>query len=69
LGKLVEELRSGWPVEWAADVRETAVSPKDVLATALHLLGIDPHPTVPDRTGRPMPIVGEGQVRPELPGV
>lgn len=48
------------------DVRDTPVSPKDILATALHLLGIDPHTTVPDRTGRPMPIAGDGRFRPEL---
>jgi hypothetical protein len=48
------------------DVRDTPVSPKDILATAFHLLGIDPHTTVPDAQGRPLPIAGEGEVRPEL---
>src|SRR5436853_5681216 len=48
------------------EVRDTPVSPKDLLATAFHLLGIDPHTTVPDLQGRPMPIAGDGQVRPEL---
>ena len=48
------------------DVSETPVSPKDILATAFHLLGIDPHTTVPDQQGRPMPIAGEGKMRPEL---
>ncbi len=48
------------------DVRETPVSPKDVLATTFHLLGIDPHTTVPDLLGRPVPIAGDGQVRGEL---
>jgi hypothetical protein len=48
------------------EVRDTPVSPKDVLATALHLLGIDPHTTVPDRGGRPLPVAGDGVVRPEL---
>jgi len=42
------------------------VSPKDILATALHLLGIDPHTMVPDQQGRPVPAVGEGKVRPEV---
>ena len=37
------------------DVRETPVSPKDILATAFHLLGIDPHTQVPDTQGRPLP--------------
>ncbi|MCI0464889.1 MAG: DUF1501 domain-containing protein, partial [Gemmataceae bacterium] len=48
------------------DVRETPLSPKDLLATAFHLLGIDPHTTVPDLQGRPLPIAGAGRVRPEL---
>ena len=42
------------------------MSPKDVLATTFHLLGIDPHTTLPDRLNRPLPIAGEGKVRPEL---
>ena len=50
----------------AGEVRDTPVSPKDVLATAFHLLGIDPHTTVPDRLGRPVPIAGEGVARPEF---
>jgi hypothetical protein len=50
----------------AGDVVETPVSPKDVLATMLHLLGIDPTAEFHDRLGRPLPIAGEGRVRPEL---
>ncbi|MEZ6072442.1 MAG: DUF1501 domain-containing protein [Pirellulales bacterium] len=50
------------------DVIDTPVSPKDVLATAFHLLGIDPDTTVPDTLGRPMPITGTGRFRPELLG-
>jgi hypothetical protein len=50
------------------EVRDTPVSPKDVLATAFHLLGIDPATAVPDRQGRPLPIAGSGRVRPELLG-
>lgn len=50
------------------DVRDTPVSPKDLLATAFYLLGIDPETTVPDRLGRPHLIAGDGQVRPELMG-
>ena len=42
------------------DVVETAVSPKDILATAFHLLGIDPDTTVPDRSGRPIPVAQSG---------
>jgi hypothetical protein len=48
------------------DVRSTPISPKDVLASAFHLLGIDPHTTVPDRLGRPLPIAGDGVARQEL---
>ena len=50
----------------AGDVVETPVSPKDILATAFHLLGIDPDTTFPDREGRPRRIAGTGVVRPEL---
>jgi hypothetical protein len=41
----------------AATVAERPVSPKDVLATVYHLLGIDPETTLTDRTGRPLPLV------------
>lgn len=51
---------------FAGDVEETPISPKDVLATTLHLLGIDPNGVFPDPTGRPMPLTGHGVVRREL---
>ncbi|MFO0843774.1 MAG: DUF1501 domain-containing protein [Gemmataceae bacterium] len=47
-------------------VAETAFSPKDVLATLYHLLGIDPHTEIHDRLGRPMPVSSTGRVRSEL---
>ncbi len=50
------------------DVRDTPVSPKDILATAFHLLGIDPHTHVPDALGRPYPIAGDGELRREVLG-
>jgi hypothetical protein len=50
----------------AGDVVERPVSPKDILATTYHLLGIDPATTLHDRQGRPLPIAGEGKVREEL---
>jgi hypothetical protein len=50
----------------AGDVADTPISPKDILATTYHLLGIDPATTLTDQTGRPMPIAGEGKVRPEM---
>lgn len=52
----------------AGDVEETPMSPKDILATAFYLLGIDPHTTVPDPEGRPLPITGTGNLRTELLG-
>jgi len=48
------------------DVHSNPVSPKDILASAFHLLGVDPHTTIPDQLGRPVPIAGEGTVRSEL---
>jgi hypothetical protein len=50
----------------AGDVEETPMSPKDILATAFHLLGIDPDTTFPDPEGRPLPLTGTGSFRPEL---
>jgi hypothetical protein len=50
------------------EVRDVPVSPKDILATTFHLLGINPHSTVPDAQGRPAPIAGDGQVRTEVFG-
>jgi uncharacterized protein (DUF1501 family) len=41
----------------AGDVLERPVSPKDILATAYHLLGIDPATPLLDRGGRPVPLV------------
>ncbi len=38
------------------------VSPKDLLATTYHLLGIDPATQIVDRVGRPLPLVADGRV-------
>jgi hypothetical protein len=43
-------------------VTERPVSPKDILATTYHLLGIDPETELRDRTGRPLPLVPSAQV-------
>ncbi|MBI2808802.1 MAG: DUF1501 domain-containing protein [Planctomycetes bacterium] len=51
-----------------ATVTERPVSPKDVLATAYHLLGIDPHTLLNDRTGRPVPLVQDAHVVTEMLG-
>ncbi len=40
-----------------SDVADQPISPKDLLATMYHLLGIDPHMTIHDRAGRPLPLV------------
>jgi hypothetical protein len=50
------------------EVADLPISPKDVLATAFHLLGIDPHTPVLDPLNRPVPVAGEGVVRPEFFG-
>jgi hypothetical protein len=50
----------------AGAVEEAPFSPKDVLATLLHVLGIDPRAELRDRLGRPYSIGGTGIVRSEL---
>jgi hypothetical protein len=50
------------------EVASCPVSPKDILATSFHLLGIDPHTMVPDRLNRPVSIAGDGIVREEMIG-
>jgi hypothetical protein len=50
----------------ADSVAERPVSPKDVLATLYHLLGIDAHTLLTDRTNRPVPLLSEGEVIPEV---
>src|SRR5262249_5244446 len=51
----------GTPDKHAAYPKDNPVSPGDVVATVYHLLGIDPHLMVPDRTGRPIPIAHGGE--------
>ncbi len=50
----------------AGDVAENPVSPKDILATIFHLLGIDCHTTIPNRVNQPMPVAGTGKLRRDL---
>ncbi len=45
-----------------AFVKDQPTSPEDVLATMYHLMGITPETTVPDRLGRPVRLVANGQV-------
>jgi uncharacterized protein (DUF1501 family) len=48
------------------EVVDMPVSPKDILATMYHLLGVEPHSVMTDRLGRPLSAAGEGLVRTEL---
>ena len=51
----------------ASDVVDRPVSPKDLLATMYHLLGIDPHTRIPDRNDRPVGLVPDNSsVVPEM---
>ena len=50
------------------DVASTPISPKDVLATTYHLLGIDPEMMILDESDRPHPIAGEGRLQLDLIG-
>lgn len=49
-----------------ASVADRPLTAKDMLATIYHLLGIDPHATIDDRLGRPVPLVHDGQIVPEM---
>jgi hypothetical protein len=46
----------------ASDPIERRVSPKDILATIYHLLGIDPTSTITDRQGQPRTIVPDAEI-------
>lgn len=48
------------------DVVDRRVSPKDVLATIYHLMGIDPATIIRDRLNRPMSLVPDAEVIPEI---
>jgi hypothetical protein len=50
----------------ASDPAERPVSPKDILATIYHLLGIDPRTMLADALGRPMPLLPDAEVIPEV---
>jgi hypothetical protein len=42
--------------------KDSPVTPKDVLATMYHLMGIDPETHLHDREGRPVPLTPRGKV-------
>jgi len=50
------------------EVIDCPVTPKDIQATAFHLLGIPADTIMHDRLGRPHPLAAAGRVRPELLG-
>jgi hypothetical protein len=50
----------------AGTVVDRPVSPKDILATVYHLLGIDAHTELRDRTNRPWPLIPSGHVVAEM---
>jgi len=50
----------------AAYVVDNPVSPNDVLHTIYHLLGINSHRLIPDRLGRPLPLVADGEIVSDL---
>jgi uncharacterized protein (DUF1501 family) len=50
----------------AGDVAENPFSPKDVVATLFHVLGIDPQMEIHDSLGRPYAVGSTGRVRHEL---
>ncbi len=50
----------------AGTVVDRPVSPKDILATTYHLLGIDPHTILIDRSNRPVPLVQDASVVTEM---
>jgi len=52
----------------ASDPIERTISPKDILATMYHLLGIDPGTMLTDNLGRPMPLVRDAEVIREVLG-
>ena len=50
----------------AGTVLDRPVSPKSILATTYHLLGIDAHTMLRDRSGRPIPVLQDAEVVREM---
>jgi hypothetical protein len=48
--------------ENGAFVKDAPVSPKDILCTMYHLLGVDPRTHLYDALNRPLPLVADGEV-------
>ncbi|MEX2287474.1 MAG: DUF1501 domain-containing protein [Planctomycetaceae bacterium] len=49
-------------------VKDDPVSPKDVLVTMYHLMGIDPHTMIANRVGQPLPLVSGGNLLSQMIG-
>lgn len=49
-----------------ATVVDRPLTAKDMLATIYHLIGINPHATLPDRLNRPVPLAHDGAVVAEM---
>jgi hypothetical protein len=60
-GGLKEGLVLGSSDRQGAYPKDRPVSPGDLVATVYHLMGADPEATVPDQTGRPIPVSHGGQ--------
>ncbi|MDA1053378.1 MAG: DUF1501 domain-containing protein [Planctomycetota bacterium] len=54
--------------ETAAYATDRPIDPKDILCTGYHLLGVDPRRELMASPGRPVPLVGGGEVVRELLG-
>jgi hypothetical protein len=54
--------------EAGAYATDRPIDPKDILHTAYHLLGVDPLTKLEAIPGRPVPLVAEGRIVPELLG-
>ena len=54
------------PRPYAEEITRLFRIPYDVLATMYRHLGIDPHHTFSDLSGRPLPLLNEGEVISEL---
>jgi hypothetical protein len=49
-----------------ATIADRPLTAKDILATIYHLIGINPHSTLPDHLGRPVPLTHDGSIVPEM---
>jgi hypothetical protein len=52
--------------KYAGDVTERPVSPKHILSTIYHQLGVDHETMIKDRLGRPLPLVADGHIVREM---